>query len=109
MVAAAGSIPAFPTCPYFRAGSALERECYPRGATAVYGSFRSCCILRFLTATQQRGVVVGHTSPIQVRHVGSLETNLKFHADPETTEVKMDLARAEKIPIRRERVDGVLN
>ena len=31
MVAAAALIPAFPTCPYFRAGSALERKCYPRG------------------------------------------------------------------------------
>ena len=27
MVAAAGSIPVFSTCPFFRAGSALEREC----------------------------------------------------------------------------------
>ena len=27
MVAAAGSIPAFSTCPFFRAGSALDREC----------------------------------------------------------------------------------
>jgi hypothetical protein len=27
MVAMAGSIPTFSTCPFFRAGSALEREC----------------------------------------------------------------------------------
>ena len=36
MVAVAGSIPAFPTCPYFRAGSALERECYPRGNRCLW-------------------------------------------------------------------------
>ena len=53
--------------------------------------------------------MVGHTSPIQVRHGGSLKSNLKSHADPEITEVKMDSARAEDIPIRRERIGGVLN
>ena len=53
--------------------------------------------------------MVGHTSPTQVGHGGSLKSNLKSHADSETTEVKMDLARAEVIPIRRERIGGVLN
>jgi hypothetical protein len=53
--------------------------------------------------------MVGHTSPTQVRHGGSLKSNLKSHADPEITEVKMDSARAEDIPIRRERIGGVLN
>ena len=53
--------------------------------------------------------MVGHTSPTQVRHGGSLESNLKSHAGPETTEVKMDSARAEEIPIRRERFGGLSN
>ena len=38
MVASAGSIPAFPTCPYFRTGSALERKCYPLGLYALYST-----------------------------------------------------------------------
>ena len=47
-------------------------------------------------------VVVGHTSPTQVRYGGmhSLESKLKSHAGPETTEVKMDSARVEEIRIR---------
>jgi hypothetical protein len=48
--------------------------------------------------------MVGHTSPTQVRYGDSLKSNLKSHANPETTEVKMDSARAEEIPIRRERI-----
>jgi hypothetical protein len=53
--------------------------------------------------------MVGHTSPTQARHGGSRKSKLKSHADPETTEVKMDSARAEEIPIHRERIGGVLN
>ena len=53
--------------------------------------------------------MIGHTSPTQVRQGGSLKSNLKSHADPETTEVKMDSAREEEIPIRQERIGGVLN
>ena len=53
--------------------------------------------------------MVGHTSPTQVRHGGTLKSNLKSHTDPETTKVEMDSAGAEEIPIRRERIGGVLN
>jgi hypothetical protein len=53
--------------------------------------------------------MVGHTSLTQARHGGTLKSNLKSRADPETTEVKMDSARAEEIPIRQERIGGVLN
>ena len=52
-------------------------------------------------------MVVGHTSPTQVRHGGSLESNQKSHAGPETTEVKMDSARAEEIPIHLTRFGGL--
>ena len=32
----------------------LSKESATLGVTVVYGSFRSCCLRRFLTATQQR-------------------------------------------------------
>ena len=53
--------------------------------------------------------MVRHTSLTQVRRGGSLESNLKSHAGPKTTEVKMDSARAGQIPIRRERIGGLSN
>ena len=62
--------------------------------TVVYGSIRSCCLFRFLIWGNPGEISGGWTHfPDQVRHIGSLESNLKSHAGHEITEVKIQFVR----------------